>query len=60
MTGTRIDILLLLLCNHVETFCYRLAQPDDVAGIVAFLCSDDASYITGETVIVSGGMQSRL
>lgn len=38
----------------------RLAQPDDIAGVVAFLCSDDASYITGETVIVSGGMQSRL
>lgn len=38
----------------------RLAQPDDIAGVVAFLCSDDASYMTGETVIVSGGMQSRL
>lgn len=38
----------------------RLAQPDEMGGIVAFLCSDDASYITGETFVVAGGMQSRL
>jgi 2-hydroxycyclohexanecarboxyl-CoA dehydrogenase len=34
----------------------RLAQPADVAGIVAFLASDEASYITGQTVSVSGGL----
>ncbi len=38
----------------------RLGEPDDVAALVAFLVSDHASYITGETVVVSGGMRSRL
>ena len=34
----------------------RLGQPDDVAGIVVFLASDEASFITGQTVSVSGGL----
>jgi 2-hydroxycyclohexanecarboxyl-CoA dehydrogenase len=34
----------------------RLAQPDDIAGAVAFLASDDAAFITGQTVSVSGGL----
>jgi len=33
----------------------RLAQPDDIAGVVAFLASDDARWITGDTVRVDGG-----
>jgi meso-butanediol dehydrogenase/(S,S)-butanediol dehydrogenase/diacetyl reductase len=36
----------------------RLAQPDDVAGVVAFLCSPDAGYMTGQAINVSGGMLS--
>lgn len=34
----------------------RLAQPSDLANVVAFLCSDEADYITGQTVSVSGGL----
>jgi 2-hydroxycyclohexanecarboxyl-CoA dehydrogenase len=34
----------------------RLAQPADLAGMVAFFASDEASYITGQTVSVSGGL----
>jgi 2-hydroxycyclohexanecarboxyl-CoA dehydrogenase len=34
----------------------RLAQPADLAGAVAFLASDEASYITGQTLSVSGGL----
>jgi 3-oxoacyl-[acyl-carrier protein] reductase len=34
----------------------RLGQPDDVAGVVNFLASDDAAYITGHVVNVNGGM----
>ena len=33
----------------------RLGQMDDIAKTVLFLCSDDASFITGETIKVSGG-----
>jgi 3-oxoacyl-[acyl-carrier protein] reductase len=34
----------------------RLGQPDDIAKAVVFLASDDASYITGATIHVNGGM----
>ena len=34
----------------------RLGQPEEVAAVIAFLVSDDASYVTGETLGVSGGM----
>jgi 2-hydroxycyclohexanecarboxyl-CoA dehydrogenase len=34
----------------------RLGLPEDVAGIVAFLASDEASYITGQVISVSGGL----
>jgi glucose 1-dehydrogenase len=34
----------------------RLGTPEDVAGIVAFLASDDASYVTGSTFVVDGGL----
>ena len=34
----------------------RLGQPEDIAGIVAFLSSDHASYITGQVFVVDGGM----
>jgi len=34
----------------------RLGRPEDYPGLVAFLLSDDAAYITGQTVSVSGGL----
>jgi 3-oxoacyl-[acyl-carrier protein] reductase len=34
----------------------RLGQPTDVAAAVAFLCSPDGAYVTGETLHVNGGM----
>jgi len=34
----------------------RLGEPADVAGAVRFLCSDEASFITGEVLLVDGGL----
>lgn len=33
----------------------RLANPEEIAEIVAFLCSDKNSYITGQTIVIDGG-----
>ncbi len=34
----------------------RYGEPEEVAGVVAFLCSDDANYVTGQTIEISGGL----
>lgn len=39
----------------IEVPMDRIAEPEEMAGAVAFLCSDDASYITGHTLPVDGG-----
>lgn len=38
----------------------RVGQPEEIGGVIAFLCSEEASYITGETITVTGGMSCRL
>ncbi len=38
----------------------RFAKPRDVANVAAFLCSDDASYLTGIDVVVDGGLLARI
>ena len=37
----------------------RVAEPDDLLGTVAFLASDDSSFITGQTLLVNGGRLMR-
>jgi 2-hydroxycyclohexanecarboxyl-CoA dehydrogenase len=39
-----------------STVLRRMGEPDEVAAVIAFLCSDDASYVTGQTLGVSGGL----
>ncbi len=34
----------------------RIGKPEDIANVVAFLCSDEANYITGQVINVDGGM----
>jgi 3-oxoacyl-[acyl-carrier protein] reductase len=34
----------------------RLGRPEEVAKLIAFLCSDDAGYITGQVIAIDGGM----
>ncbi|MGA8207263.1 MAG: 3-oxoacyl-ACP reductase FabG [Candidatus Dormiibacterota bacterium] len=36
----------------------RLGQPEDIAAVIAFLCSADASYVSGQVIYVNGGRPS--
>jgi 3-oxoacyl-[acyl-carrier protein] reductase len=38
-----------------QTPIRRVGEPDDVAGVIAFLCSADASYVSGQVIYVRGG-----
>jgi NAD(P)-dependent dehydrogenase (short-subunit alcohol dehydrogenase family) len=38
----------------------RVIRPEEIASVVAFLCSDDASAITGAALVVDGGLTASL
>ena len=38
-----------------QTPLRRVGQPEDVASVIAFLCSDESSYVSGQTIYVRGG-----
>jgi NAD(P)-dependent dehydrogenase (short-subunit alcohol dehydrogenase family) len=44
--------------RHVATT--RLGRPEDIAAMVAFLASDDAGYLTGESIRIDGGFLARM
>ncbi|KAK9879405.1 hypothetical protein WA026_006471 [Henosepilachna vigintioctopunctata] len=43
-----------------KTLLGRLGKPDDISGVVAFLVSDDGGFVSGETIVASGGMTCHL
>ena len=53
-TGALAEAELAKLLEHVPM--RRMAAPDDIAACIAFLLSDDAAYITGQTLHVDGGL----
>ncbi len=54
MTDAIPDDLKVKMLEHIPAA--RFGNPEDVAKAVAFLCSSDASYITGQTLAVNGGL----
>ena len=38
----------------------RIGMPEDCAGAVAYLCSNEADYVVGETIVIAGGYHARL
>jgi 3-oxoacyl-[acyl-carrier protein] reductase len=37
----------------------RIGEPEDIAGAVAYLCSDDARWITGSVIMIDGGLSAK-
>jgi 3-oxoacyl-[acyl-carrier protein] reductase len=50
-----VDFDAMIAASEKEIPLRRVGRPDDVAGLVSVLCSDDTSYVTGQTIYVSGG-----
>jgi NAD(P)-dependent dehydrogenase (short-subunit alcohol dehydrogenase family) len=37
----------------------RIGTPDEIANVIAFVASDEASFMTGATILVDGGLSAR-
>ena len=55
MTAARYSEPGMLAAREAQIPLGRVAEAEDVAGAVAFLCSPEAAYITGQTLVVDGG-----
>ena len=56
-TAERIGVPFEQFMEHVakEVPLRRVGQPEDVASTIAFLCSEDAGYVSGQVIYVAGG-----
>jgi len=55
-----VTMLPAILDDYVDnTLVGRYAAPEEIAGIVAFLCSEEAGYITGTLQLVDGGAHTK-
>ena len=52
---TGIDYADLKKAAAERTPLRRIGRPEDIAGLITFLCSDDASFVTGQTIYATGG-----
>jgi 3-oxoacyl-[acyl-carrier protein] reductase len=52
---TGIDFADLKKAAAERTPLRRIGRPEDIAGVITFLCSDDASFVTGQTIYATGG-----
>jgi 3-oxoacyl-[acyl-carrier protein] reductase len=59
-TAERVGVPFEQFIEHVakEVPLRRAGQPEDVAGTIAFLCSEDAGYVSGQVIYVAGGPRS--
>jgi len=44
-----------MLASGARNPAGRIVTPEDVAGVVSFLCSEDAEMIRGQTIVIDGG-----
>lgn len=54
MTDKLSDEIKETACSHIDL--NRFAKPEEIASVISFLASDDSSYISGQNIIVDGGM----
>lgn len=46
--------------DHIQHPAGRVGRPEDVASMVAYLCSEHAGFITGQDIVVDGGMSKKM
>lgn len=46
--------------DHEQHPCGRIGRPEDIAGMVLYLCSEQAGFITGQNFVIDGGMTKKM